>query len=102
MLRWARERAGIRDAGDLTGRFPKISAWESGHARRPPQTQMEAFARAVHAPVGDLFLPAPRRCMVVGARRCGATRWRPNFPCLLALSACREARASAPQDAEIE
>jgi len=58
MLRWARERAGIGDAGELTGRFPKIGAWESGEAR-PTLKQLEAFAQAVHVPIGYLFLPAP-------------------------------------------
>jgi transcriptional regulator with XRE-family HTH domain len=57
-LRWARERAGIHDAGDLTGRFPKIGEWEAGQAQ-PTLKQLEAFAQVVHVPVGYLFLPAP-------------------------------------------
>ncbi|MGH7470345.1 MAG: ImmA/IrrE family metallo-endopeptidase [Longimicrobiales bacterium] len=57
MLRWARERAGASIA-DLTGRFPKIEAWEDGDAS-PTLKQLEAFARAVSVPVGYLFLPRP-------------------------------------------
>jgi transcriptional regulator with XRE-family HTH domain len=58
LLRWARERAGVMQADDLLGRFPKLSEWEAG-ARQPTLNQLEAFARAVHVPVGYLFLPAP-------------------------------------------
>lgn len=58
LLRWARERAGIMEAGELAGRFPKLSNWEAGTAQ-PTLNQLEAFARAMHAPVGYLFLPAP-------------------------------------------
>lgn len=58
LLRWARERAGIVDAGELLGRFPKLIAWEEGEAQ-PTLKQLEAFAHAVHVPIGYLFLPAP-------------------------------------------
>ncbi len=58
LLRWERERAGIVDAGELLGRFPKLIAWEEGEAQ-PTLKQLEAFARAVHVPIGYLFLPAP-------------------------------------------
>lgn len=58
LLRWARERAGVHDAGDLQGRFPKLGQWESGEAQ-PTLKQVESFARAVHVPAGYLFLPAP-------------------------------------------
>lgn len=58
LLRWARERAGIVDAGELRGRFPKLGAWETGEAQ-PTLRQLEAFAQAVHVPIGYLFLPAP-------------------------------------------
>ena len=57
LLRWARERAGIMEAGELAGRFLS-SNWEAGTAQ-PILNQLEAFARAMHAPVGYLFLPAP-------------------------------------------
>ncbi len=57
ILRWARERAGIAQE-DLTGKFRRLPEWESGDMQ-PSLRQVEAFARAVHAPVGYLFLPEP-------------------------------------------
>jgi Zn-dependent peptidase ImmA (M78 family)/transcriptional regulator with XRE-family HTH domain len=58
LLHWARERAGIVDVSELLGRFPKFAAWEAGEAQ-PTLKQLEAFARAVHVPIGYLFLPTP-------------------------------------------
>ena len=58
LLRWARERAGILDVGELQGRFPKLGEWETGEAQ-PTLKQLEAFAQAVHVPIGYLFLPEP-------------------------------------------
>jgi Zn-dependent peptidase ImmA (M78 family) len=57
LLRWARERAGF-SPGDLTGRFPQITAWENGDAL-PTFKQIERFAKATYTPVGYLFLPEP-------------------------------------------
>ncbi len=57
LLRWARERAG-KSEEDLVTRFKKLSEWESG-ATQPTLNQLEAFARAVHVPVGYLFLSEP-------------------------------------------
>jgi Zn-dependent peptidase ImmA (M78 family) len=57
ILTWARTRAGLEPA-DLHHRFPKLEAWETGEAR-PTLKQMAAFARAVHVPVGYLFLQQP-------------------------------------------
>ena len=57
LLRWARERAG-RSEEDLSGRFKKLPAWESG-ATQPTLKQVEAFARTVHVPIGYLFLSEP-------------------------------------------
>lgn len=51
LLRWAREE-------DLANRFRKLPEWESGETR-PTLKQEEAFARAVHVPVGYLFLQEP-------------------------------------------
>ena len=57
LLRWARQRSGI--AHDvLAARFRKLPEWEAGEAR-PTLKQVEAFARAVHVPVGYLFLAEP-------------------------------------------
>jgi Zn-dependent peptidase ImmA (M78 family)/transcriptional regulator with XRE-family HTH domain len=57
MLRWARERAG-RTVQDLAAPFPKLDRWERGE-EHPTLNQVERFAKAVHAPVGFLFLPEP-------------------------------------------
>jgi transcriptional regulator with XRE-family HTH domain len=57
MLTWARERAGLGPE-DLARRFPRLAAWERGE-QSPTLRQLEEFARAVHVPVGYLFLPAP-------------------------------------------
>jgi hypothetical protein len=58
LLRWARERAGVMTADDLAPRVPRLAEWEAGTAQ-PTLKQLEDFARAVHVPVGYLFLPAP-------------------------------------------
>lgn len=58
LLRWARERAGIHEVSELRGRFPKIDEWEAGELR-PTLKQLEAFAQALHVPIGYLFLPNP-------------------------------------------
>ena len=57
ILRWARERAGFTQE-DLTAKFKKLPEWEDGEIQ-PTLKQVEAFARAVHAPVGFLFFSEP-------------------------------------------
>ena len=57
ILRWARERAGISQE-NLATKFKKLPEWEDGKIQ-PTLKQVEAFARAVHAPIGFLFLPEP-------------------------------------------
>ena len=57
MLTWARERARLQPE-DLARRFPRLAAWERCE-QSPTLRQLEAFARAVHVPVGYLFLPEP-------------------------------------------
>lgn len=57
LLRWARERAGVAQE-DLTAKFRKLPEWEDGQTR-PTLKQAEAFARALHVPVGYLFLSEP-------------------------------------------
>lgn len=57
LLTWARERAGLEPL-DLARRFPRLAAWERGE-QPPTLRQLEDFARAVHVPVGYLFLSAP-------------------------------------------
>lgn len=57
MLAWACERAGTGIA-NLGERFPRLAAWESGEAQ-PTLKQLEAFAKAMHVPIGYLFLQEP-------------------------------------------
>ena len=57
LLRWSRERAGLTQ-DDLISKFKKLTDWENG-ATRPTLKQVEAFAHAVHVPVGYLFLTEP-------------------------------------------
>jgi Zn-dependent peptidase ImmA (M78 family) len=57
LLSWARERARL-ELADLSARFPKLAAWEQGKLK-PTLKQVEDFARAIHAPVGFLFLDEP-------------------------------------------
>ncbi len=57
MLVWARDRAG-RSVESLRKGFPKLGAWEADEAR-PTLKQLESFAKAVHVPIGYLFLREP-------------------------------------------
>jgi len=57
LLHWARERSGIVQE-DLAAKFKKLPEWESGETQ-PTLKQVEAFAHAVHVPVGYLFLSQP-------------------------------------------
>ena len=82
LITWARERAGL-DALDLMGRFPKLPEWESGELQATLR-QLEGFARAVHVPIGYLFLPeSPAEPLPVPDFRTvaerGVTRPSPNL-----------------------
>ncbi|EKD28798.1 MAG: hypothetical protein ACD_79C00201G0006 [uncultured bacterium] len=57
LLRWACERARI-DIQALSVRFPQLMLWEKGETQ-PTLNQIEHFAKAVHVPVGYLFLNEP-------------------------------------------
>ncbi len=57
LLRWARERSG-HSTDALARRFPKLNEWERGEVR-PTLKQLEAFAKATHAPLGFFFLDEP-------------------------------------------
>lgn len=57
LLHWALDRAGL-PSDALRKRFPKIGEWLQGETA-PTLKQLEAFARATHAPIGYLFLQAP-------------------------------------------
>lgn len=57
MLHWAVERARA-DPLDLQTRFAKFPEWLDGKVQ-PTLKQLESFAKAVHVPIGYLFLPEP-------------------------------------------
>lgn len=57
LIVWARERAKL-DQEALVDRFPKIQDWENGEIK-PTLRQLENFAKAVHVPIGYLFLQEP-------------------------------------------
>ncbi len=57
LLIWARKRARM-EVEELVSRFPRLPDWETGKTA-PTLKQLEAFAKAVHAPVGYLFLSEP-------------------------------------------
>jgi Zn-dependent peptidase ImmA (M78 family) len=57
LLRWAADRAGLARES-LVRKFPQFERWLSGD-EHPTLKQIEAFARATHAPIGYFFLAAP-------------------------------------------
>ncbi len=57
MLRWAIERARMIP-DDLSAKFGKLDEWLAGNVQ-PTLKQLEAFANAVHVPIGYLFLEKP-------------------------------------------
>lgn len=94
MLRWARDRARL-DPFALTGRFPKLEAWEAGELQ-PTLKQLEDYARATHAPIGYFFLPAPpeERVPIPDFRTMADRAIRRPSPNLLdTVYACQERQA---------
>ena len=92
LLVWARERASLTQA-DLEGKFSKIGAWEGGEVQ-PTLKQVEAFASAVHVPVGYLFLSEPPSVVVDHFSACALTfdkRIRESIVESRALAAQRDA-----------
>lgn len=59
VLRWAAERANLRD-DDLKARFRKWPLWLSGDAQ-PTLKQLEDFSRITNTAFGYFFLPQPPR-----------------------------------------
>lgn len=57
LLHWACERSG-HDLDVWAMRFPRLKLWVDGEAQ-PTLKQLEAFAKATHAPIGYFFLPEP-------------------------------------------
>ena len=94
MLRWARDRARV-DVLALSGRFPKLAAWEAGD-RQPTLRQLEDYARATHAPIGYFFLPEPPvEAIPIPDFRTMADRVvnRPSANLLDTVYACQERQA---------
>ncbi|MDR2503390.1 MAG: DNA-binding protein, partial [Deltaproteobacteria bacterium] len=91
LLTWARERAGL-EIFALAPRFPKLAAWEAGESQ-PTLKQLEAFAHAVHVPIGYLFLPEPvQETLPVADFRtvAGHAALRPSPDLLDALYLCQQ------------
>ncbi len=94
LLRWARERARM-DAIELEARFPKLAHWERREIS-PTLKQLEAYARAMHVPIGYLFLPErPEETLPIPDFRTMAGRAVPQpSPNLLdTIYACQERQA---------
>ncbi len=91
LIRWARERAGLAPES-LAARFRKLPAWEAGEVR-PTLRQVEDFARAVHVPVGYLFLSEPpEESLPIADFRtlAGQALERPSPDLLDTIHACQE------------
>ncbi len=91
LLRWARERAGLMQQ-DLVVKFKNLPGWENGQ-NQPTLKQVEAFARAVHVPVGYLFLSEPpdETIPIPDFRTfAGHTVMRPSPNLLDTIYACQE------------
>lgn len=82
LYRWAVERSGLAQS-NLTGRFPRLHAWQGGDAR-PTLRQLEQFARATYTPVGFFFLEKPPEDRLpIPDLRSGPLRGRRPSPNLL-------------------
>ena len=86
LLRWARERAGVA-LEDLEKKktFTELPEWESDHDIFPTLKQLEAFAKAVHVPLGYLFLDEPpeERLPIADFRTIGNTQRAKPSPNLI-------------------
>jgi len=83
LLLWARVRAG-QSLERLAKKFPRLAAWEAGD-ERPTLKQLEQFAKAVHVPIGFLFLSKPpdEPLPIPDLRTVGLARLRRPSPDLL-------------------
>lgn len=91
LLLWARERAGL-DQAALVTRFKKLPEWEDGRLK-PTLKQLERYARAVHVPLGCLFLKSPpKESLPITDFRTigGAVVQRPSPNLLDTIYACQE------------
>lgn len=91
LLRWARARSG-KSAELLSGKFPKLDAWERGEAQ-PTLKQLEQYAKATYTPVGYLFLREPpvERVPIPDFRTmAGARAGRPSPDLLDTIYLCQQ------------
>lgn len=94
MFSWARQRAGL-EVEDLVATFAKLPEWERGD-RQPTLKQVEKFARAVHVPIGYLFLAEPpvENIPIPDFRTvAGREMGRPSPDLLDTIYACQERQA---------
>ncbi len=93
LLRWARERAGLtQEQLQRQSKFKQLPHWETGE-KQPTLKQIESFARAVHVPVGYLFLSEPpEESIPIADFRtvAGRTLTRPSPNLLDTIYACQE------------
>ncbi len=94
LLRWARERSGL-GVKVLEGKFAKLGLWEADEVKST-LSQVEAFARTVHVPVGCLVLSAPPKetlpvpdCRTIASQAVSS----PSQNLLVMLHACQERQA---------
>jgi len=90
VLLWAIDRA-HENTSDLSERFPRLHSWLEGE-NRPTLKQLEAFARAVHAPVGYLLLPEPpeEQLPIPDYRRRSGENARPSADLLDTIFLCEQ------------
>ena len=93
MLQWVRERAGLTQEKLAEKRtLSKLPKWENGDIQ-PTLKQLEKFARAVHVPIGYLFLSKPpeETLPILGFRTVGSQEVsRPSPNLLDMIYACQE------------
>ncbi|MXX97295.1 MAG: ImmA/IrrE family metallo-endopeptidase [Rhodothermaceae bacterium] len=86
LLRWARERAGVTlEDLEKKKKFKKLPEWESDRDIFPTLNQLEEFAKAVHVPLGYLFLDEPpeERLPIADFRTIGNTQRAKPSPNLI-------------------
>lgn len=91
LLEWACDRSGV-PRSRLETRFPRMANWFRGTSR-PTLKQLEAFAKATHAPLGCFFLPQPPRDILPipdFRTMAGARRSRPSADLLDTIYLCQQ------------
>src|SRR5262245_536639 len=93
LIVWARRRSGLTRAA-LRRRFPRFDEWEKGTAA-PTAKQLEAYARATHAPL-DVFsrsVPPIEKIPIPDRRSAEARRVLPSADALDTLEECMQRQA---------